>query len=118
MMWIWISIRTRTRNREQSSSWESGCSALVGQSAYLVGQSVHHVVNAEFVRVIGKIDRNQARVRPFPVLRDVVVEIGDEHQPLGGIVVLEHAPELRRLAVVARHEAVRIGNLEEGMKER
>src|SRR5207248_9761732 len=80
----------------------------------LMGQAVHDVVDAELVRVVREIDWREARIRPFPILSDVVIEVGDEHQPFGGIVVLEHSPELRRSApVVARDEVVRIGDFEE-----
>src|SRR5687768_7312916 len=45
-------------------------------------QCVHEVIHPELVRLIGQLDRHEARVRPFPVIADVVVVVHDDHQAL------------------------------------
>src|SRR5262245_36375876 len=48
----------------------------------LMRQAVDHVVDAELVRFVRGIEREDALPRPFPVLGNVVVVVGNHHQAL------------------------------------
>ena len=52
---------------------------------------VDDVVDAKLESLVGDIDGHPAGSRPLPVVPDVVVVVGDDHEPLGGVVVLKDA---------------------------
>ena len=54
-------------------------------------QAIDHVVDADLVRFVRKVDGDEPFVRPFPEFTDVAVVVCDDHQALGGIVVFEDA---------------------------
>src|SRR5258706_10875915 len=60
--------------------------------AMLMGQAVNEVVDAELVGLIGFVDGLGTGGREFPEVRNVGVQVGDSHQTLGRIVVLEEPP--------------------------
>src|SRR5215212_3133683 len=56
-----------------------------------VRQTVNDIVDAEFIRLVGLVDRPKARPGPFPELRHIGVVVDDHLQTLGWIVVLVDA---------------------------
>ena len=56
-------------------------------------------------------------VGELPVVSQVVVVVGDHHQPLRGIVVFEDAMVLRPAASVGRRQRLGIGDLEERVED-
>src|SRR5439155_24689873 len=96
--------------RSQSRPRTTGQTLLSQQAA--LPESKHHqidqVVHAELVGFIREIDRREAGIGPLPVLRHVVVVVGDDLQRLARVVVLRHAVERRgAAAIVGLHEIER-----------
>src|SRR6185436_12333963 len=60
-------------------------------AATLMRQAVNHVVDAELVSLVRCVEWKEALAGPFPVFRNVVVEVCDDHQALRRIVVLKHS---------------------------
>src|SRR5262249_28535005 len=86
-----------------------------------VEDAVDEIVDAVLVRFVVEIDRREAGVGPLPVLADVAVDVGNHHQALRRVVVLEDPPVARmkppagvRRMGLERH---RIGYLEEGVPD-
>ena len=71
---------------------------------------MHHrvddVVNPQAKGVVGRIDREQTVGGPLPIFREIRVVVGEDHDPLRRIVVLEDG------AVVRYHVDERMGNLD------
>src|SRR5215471_8812238 len=63
-----------------------------------VGETVHHVVDADLVGLVGFAHRTQPETRPLPELRDVGVVVDHHLQALGRIVVLEQPAKDRTAA--------------------
>src|SRR6185436_7745530 len=62
-------------------------------------QAVNHVVDAEFEGVVRRLDREESGVADLPVLGEVSVVVGNDHQAPGRVIVLVEAEELRCQAV-------------------
>src|SRR5687768_2182436 len=90
--------RTLANIPGRSVSWVTAMSAAMCglSSAAAIALSsmrdpVDHVIDAQLVRLVRGVEREHALSGPFPVLGDVVVEVGDHHQPPRGVVPLEYA---------------------------
>src|SRR5262245_99639 len=122
MIRLWSSARIALRpafmrSARAMSSGESR-SMLVATLVSSVCERVDDVVHAELIRFVGIADRRKARIRIFPVFRDVVVVVRDCEQPLRRVVVLEQTVEDRpEAAVVRRQEVVGRRNLEERVED-
>src|SRR5437588_1015644 len=82
----------------------------------LVRHPVNDVVDADFVRFIGLVDRFEAGIGPLPVLRDVGVVVDHHHDPLRRIVVLIDRPEDRGRRIVILRDVERL-DLEEAVED-
>src|SRR6266850_5188068 len=83
---------------------------------YLVRQTVHEVVDAQLVRLVGLIDGTKSLARPFPELRDIGVVVDDDLEPLARIVVLIYPAEDGLPGIVGLRHDVEPVDLEEGVK--
>ena len=81
-------------------------------------QPVNDVVDAQFVGFVGVVDWPESGAGPFPELRDVGVVVDDHLQPLGRIVVFEHAAKNGAALIVELRDDVEGVDFEEGMKNR
>src|SRR3990167_7661379 len=112
-----VSMEPRARTQGGLSLLRRTCQGQSRQSRSLMCQTIEHVVDAQLVRLVRLVEREESLSRPLPILRDVVVVVRNDHQSLRWIVVLKHSVVARTNAGHRMHNLVDVLDLKERIED-